>query len=147
MTNDGLLCYKLTHPRFAIPRVYHVHVRGRYDETTQRRLERMAQEGMRETGRRERGEKRPHPNRTRPGVELVAKLPKETILKITLLEGRNRQVRNMIEAVGLRVNALKRVSFGPVSVRKLPVGGLRPLDQRELDRLEAAVGGLAGGNR
>lgn len=137
MTNDGLLCYKLTHPRYGVPRVYHVRVRGRYDETTQRRLEKMAQEGARQGAK----------GRTRPGVELVAKLPKETILKITLLEGRNRQVRAMIEAVGLRVNALKRVSFGPVSVRKLPLGGIRPLDRRELDRLEAAVGGLAGGSR
>ena len=140
MTNDGLLCYKLTHPRFGIPRVYHVRVRGRFDDVTQRRLEIMAQEGTRERGRR--GAK----VRSKPGVELVAKLPKETILKITLLEGRNRQVRSMIEAVGLRVNDLKRVSFGPVSVRKLPLGAIRPLDKRELDRLEAAVGGL-GGNR
>jgi len=143
MTNDGLLCYKLTHPRYGVPRVYHVRVRGRFDETTQRRLEKLAQEGIRD--RRAPGQK-PRPRHSRPGVELVAKLPKETILKITLLEGRNRQVRNMIEAVGLRVTALKRVSFGPVSVRKLPLGGIRPLDQRELLRLEEAVGGL-GGNR
>jgi 16S rRNA U516 pseudouridylate synthase RsuA-like enzyme len=48
----------------------------------------------------------------------------------------------MIEAVGLHVTALKRVSFGPISVRKLPLGAIRPLDRRELERLEAAVGGL-----
>ncbi len=143
MTNDGLLCYKLTHPRYGVPRVYHVRVRGRYDETTQRRLEKMAQESTHE---RQRVREKRSPRHSRPGVELVAKLPKETILKITLLEGRNRQVRAMIEAVGLRVTALKRVSFGPVSVRKLPLGGIRPLDRRELDRLEEAVGGL-GGNR
>lgn len=142
MTNDGLLCYKLTHPRYGVPRVYHVRVRGRFDETTQRRLEKMARDPHERQRVREKESKRS----PRPGVELVAKLPKETILKITLLEGRNRQVRNMIEAVGLRVTALKRVSFGPVSVRKLPLGGVRPLDQRELDRLEEAVGGL-GGNR
>ncbi len=134
MTNDGLLCYKLTHPRFGIARVYHVRVRGRFDDATLRRLERMAMEGARQRAKQS----------SRPGVELVAKLPKETILKITLLEGRNRQVRHMIEAVGLRVNALKRVSFGPVSIRKLPEGGIRELDQRELERLEAAVGGLGG---
>ena len=144
MTNDGLLCYKLTHPRYGVPRVYHVRVRGRFDEITQRRLEKMAQEGY--THERQRVREKAAKRRSRPGVELVAKLPKETILKITLLEGRNRQVRNMIEAVGLRVTELKRVSFGPVSVRKLPLGGVRPLDRRELDRLEEAVGGL-GGNR
>ncbi len=139
MTNDGLLCYKLTHPRYGVPRVYHVHVRGRFDDTTARRLERMARSPALA------GERKPRS--VRPGVEVVHRLPKETVLKITLLEGRNRQVRAMIEAVGLRVNSLKRVSFGPVSVRKLPLGGIRPLDQRELDRLEAAVGGLGGGHR
>ncbi len=143
MTNDGFLCYKLTHPRYGIPRVYHVRVRGRFDDTTARRLERMAQEGTRDHARA-RGDRETRARRTRPGVDVVAKLEKETVLKITLLEGRNRQVRQMIEAVGLRVNSLKRVSFGPVSIRKLPLGGIRPLDQRELDRLDAAVGGTSG---
>ncbi len=160
MTNDGLLCYKLTHPRYGVARVYHVRVRGRFDETTERRLERMAQEGTREhprarasarrdpRGHRERDEQRERKRqRGRPGVEVVAKLAKETVLKVTLLEGRNRQVRNMIEAVGLHVTALKRVSFGPVSIRGLPVGAIRSLDRKELDRLEAAVGGRAGGDR
>jgi pseudouridine synthase len=148
MTNDGLLCYKLTHPRFGVPRVYHVRVRGRFDDRVARRLEQMALEGAHPRAARLR--RRNHPSdgrahtkpRSKPGVEVVARLPKETVLKITLLEGRNRQVRNMIEAVGLHVTALKRVSFGPISVRKLPLGAMRPLDRRELERLEAAVGGL-----
>jgi pseudouridine synthase len=137
MTNDGFLCYRLTHPRFGVARVYHVRVRGHFDDAQARRLERMAREGVRQHAKL----------RTRPGVELVARLPKETVLKITLVEGRNRQVRQMIEAVGLRVVDLKRVSFGPVSVKKLPVGAIRTLEKRELDRLEAAVGGLDGEHR
>jgi 23S rRNA pseudouridine2605 synthase len=154
MTNDGLLCYKLTHPRFGVPRVYHVRVRGRFDDTTARRLTSLAQEGAyahspRVRGRPRRGEEAEgrRKRRSKPGVEVVARLPKETVLKITLLEGRNRQVRNMIEAVGLRVTDLKRVSFGPISVRKLPLGAIRSLDRRELERLEASVGGPADGHR
>ncbi|MCI0451614.1 MAG: rRNA pseudouridine synthase [Candidatus Latescibacteria bacterium] len=143
ITNDGFLCYKLTHPRYEIARVYHVRVRGRFDESTERRLQHMASEGARERATRARSA-REKSTRPRPGVELVAKLPKETVLKITLLEGRNRQVRNMIEAVGLHVTALKRVSFGPVSIRGLPLGAIRSLDKKELDRLEAAVGGIGG---
>jgi hypothetical protein len=42
MTNDGLLCYRLTHPRFGVARVYHVRVRGHFDDAQARRLERMA---------------------------------------------------------------------------------------------------------
>lgn len=149
MTNDGLLCYRLTHPRFGVPRVYHARVRGHFDDAQARRLERMAKEDVqpRVRGRATRGDARAPVKRVRPGVEVLARLPKETVLKITLLEGRNRQVRHMIEAVGLRVVSLKRVSFGPVSVKKLPVGAIRTLEKRELDRLEAAVGGLTGGHR
>lgn len=131
LTNDGLLCYRLTHPRFGIPRVYQVRVRGTVDEARVHRLDRMAGDEARGPGRRA---------GPRPGVEVVARLQKETVLKVTLLEGRNRQVRAMCESVGLLVVALKRVSFGPVSVRKLPLGAVRPLERRELDRLDAITG-------
>jgi pseudouridine synthase len=132
ITNDGDLCYRLTHPRFGIPRVYQVRVRGDVSDAQLRRLLRLAEEGVRDTER---------PRSTRPSVELVTQQEKEAVLKVTLLEGRNRQVRLMCESVGLRVVALKRLSFGPVSVRKLPVGGVRPLEKRELDRLEALTKG------
>jgi pseudouridine synthase len=131
LTNDGLLCYRLTHPRFGIPRIYQVRVRGAVDEARLRRLERMAGQEAHGHGRRA---------GVRPSVDVVARLQKETVLKVTLLEGRNRQVRNMCESVGLLVVALKRVSFGPVSVRGLPLGAVRPLERRELDRLDAVTG-------
>ena len=128
ITNDGELCYRLTHPRFGIARVYQVRVRGDVSNAQLHRLMRLAQEGVRD---------REQPRATHPAVEVVKQLQKEAILKVTLLEGRNRQVRLMCEEVGLHVVALKRLSFGPVSIRKLPVGGIRPLERRELDRLDA----------
>jgi len=134
ITNDGWLCYRLTHPRFGIARVYQVRVRGLVSEAQLRRLVRMAREGVPEGGAARR-------SRARPSVDLVAQLPREAILKVTLLEGRHRQVRVMCETVGLRVVALKRLSFGPVSVRRLPLGAVRPLERKELERLEAVVGG------
>ncbi len=145
VTNDGLLCYHLTHPRFGIPRVYQVRVRGELDQNQLRRLERMATDEARAGGRAE-AEKRGARRVVRPSVEVVARREKESVLKVTLLEGRNRQVRRMCEGVGLRVVALKRLSFGPVSVRKMPVGAVRPLSKRELDRLDQAAGGSAGGH-
>ncbi|HET6349460.1 MAG TPA: pseudouridine synthase [Candidatus Krumholzibacteria bacterium] len=132
ITNDGDLCYRLTHPRFGIARVYQVRVRGDVSDSQLRRLLRLAQEGVRD---------RERPRATRPNVEVVTQLEKEAVLKVTLLEGRNRQVRLMCEAVGLRVVALKRLSFGPVSVRKLPLGAIRPLERRELERLDALTKG------
>jgi len=132
ITNDGELCYRLTHPRFGIARVYQVRVRGDVSDSQLRRLLHLAREGVRD---------REQPRATRPAVEIVKQLEKEAILKVTLLEGRNRQVRLMCESVGLRVVALKRLSFGPVSVRKLPLGGVRPLERRELDRLDTLTKG------
>lgn len=116
ITNDGLLCYRLTHPKYEVPRTYVARVRGNPGERALARMRKMAGgEGA--------------------GVELVRRLGKVSVLKITLYEGRNRQVRRMCDAVGLRVVKLKRVSFGPVSVRKLPLGAVRPLEKRELERL------------
>jgi pseudouridine synthase len=128
ITNDGELCYRLTHPRYGIPRVYQVRVRGDVSNAQLHRLLRLAQEGVRDYEQ---------PRATKPTVEVVKQLQKEAILKVTLLEGRNRQVRLMCEQVGLWVVELKRLSFGPVSIRKLPLGGIRPLERRELDRLDA----------
>ncbi len=152
VTNDGPLCYRLTHPRFGIPRVYHLRVRGRVDDSQVRRLERMANDesgpahgSQRPRGRPQRKTRAVSRPASRPSVEIVKQLPKEAVLKITLLEGRNRQVRKMCEAVGLRVLSLKRVSFGPVSVRQLPLGAVRPLTKREIERLETATGGPDGG--
>ena len=122
LTNDGMLCYRLTHPQFEIPRIYTVKVRGIVDERRLQRLNRIA------SGDR-RGKK---PVQV---VEHLKTAGKVSTLKLTLREGRNRQVRKMCENVGLRVVQLKRVQFGPVSVRKLPLGSVRPLEKNEIDKL------------
>lgn len=129
LTNDGVLCYRLTHPRFEIPRVYVVRVRGAVDEQKLRRLSRMA---------RFEGGRSPRSGGT-PPVELLKEFDRESILRVTLHEGRHRQVRKMCEGVGLRVVRLKRVRFGPISARGLPPGGVRPLDSKEIQMLRRAV--------
>ena len=58
------------------------------------------------------------------------------MLLITIHEGRNRQVRKMLEAVGHQVVSLKRVEFGPVSLGDLPRGQWRRLTEREISRLK-----------
>jgi 23S rRNA pseudouridine2605 synthase len=148
VTNDGFLCYRLTHPRFGIARVYQVRVRGRMDDAQIKRLERMAEDEARvaEKASAARAEPSSKRRRVRPSVEIVARKEKEGVLRVTLLEGRNRQVRRMCETVGLRIVALKRMSFGPVSVWKLPVGAVRPLTTRELEKLDEATGGRTRGH-
>jgi 23S rRNA pseudouridine2605 synthase len=126
ITNDGLLCYRLTHPRFEIPKTYLVRVRGGYNDMKLTRLRKMAgcDKNVKQPG-----------HGGKPAVTLVKQLDKTTVLRITLTEGRNRQVRNMCEAVGLKITKLKRTNFGPISIRSLPLGSIRPLTKSELDRL------------
>lgn len=127
LTNDGMLCYRLTHPRFQIPRIYHARVRGVMNERKLKKLASFAAPPR-------------DVQRSKPPVELVKELDRESLITITLYEGRNRQVWKMCERVGLRVVKLKRVSFGPVSIRNLPLGAIRPLEVRELDRLNRIIG-------
>jgi len=126
LTNDGMLCYRLTHPRYEIRRVYNVRVRGVLDDRKFRRLVKLS------TPRRRNAE-------AHPAVDLVKRLGKETILRITLREGRNRQVRWICETAGLRVVQLRRLQFGPITIRRLPLGAVRPLEKRETEQLRRAV--------
>jgi pseudouridine synthase len=75
----------------------------------------------------------------RSSVDLLKQLNRESVLKITLREGRNRQVRRMCESMGLRVVKLRRVRFGPLTIHGLPLGAVRPLEKAEMDRLRRHV--------
>ena len=73
---------------------------------------------------------------TRPAiVKRVRDAASSTFLEITITEGRNRQVRRMIEAVGSRVRKLVRTAIGPISIGNLPIGSYRPLELAELKSL------------
>ena len=61
-------------------------------------------------------------------------------IEIVLREGRNRQVRRMVEAVGNRVVSLKRIAFGPLRLGRLASGGARRLTAKEIDGLRGAAG-------
>jgi 23S rRNA pseudouridine2605 synthase len=63
----------------------------------------------------------------------------QTLLSITIREGRNRQVRRMCEAIGHPVESLTRVRIGPIRDPKLPAGRFRDLTADEVRRLKAAV--------
>jgi 23S rRNA pseudouridine2605 synthase len=80
---------------------------------------------------------------TRPaGVRRVRDSPKYSFLELTIAEGRNRQVRRMLEAVGSKVLKLVRTGIGPVRIGELPIGNWRPLTAEEI----AALGRRANAN-
>lgn len=120
LTNDGALADRLTHPRYEVPKTYRVRL-GK--SISDRDLERLRRGVELEDGR--------------TGPAEVRSLT-ERELEIVLREGRNRQVRRMIEAVGNRVVALRRVKFGPLALGRLHEGGSRKLSEAEIARLREA---------
>lgn len=118
LTNDGELAERLTHPRHGVEKVYRARVQpGRVAPEALRAL----REGVElEDGR------------TAPAR---ARQPAPGVLEITLREGRKRQVRRMVEAVGHRVIELERVAFGPLGLRGLEPGQSRRLKRAEVERL------------
>jgi pseudouridine synthase len=123
LTNDGDLAAKLTHPRHGVPRVYEASVLGVPDDHDVRRLAK----GVTIDGQR-----------TGP-AEVTAIGPSR--LRITVHEGRNRQVRKMCEAIGHPVTELRRIAIGPLRDSRLKLGAWRVLTAHEVERLRAAARG------
>jgi 23S rRNA pseudouridine2605 synthase len=123
LTNDGDLTHRLTHPSYGVAKEYLVEVQG---EPHRGALSRLREGVDLEDGR------------TAPAK--VALLDAR-LLRITIHEGRNRQVRRMCDAVGFPVLRLVRTRIGPLTDRTLEPGAWRPLEQDEVRALErAAVG-------
>ncbi len=122
LTNDGELAYRLTHPRFEVPKTYVARVCGEPDEKTLRRLER----GVRLEGKM-----------TAPAkVVILTARPKSSWLRIEIHEGRKREVREMCRVVGHPVLELRRVKFAGLGLKSLRTGQWRHLDMREIRQLK-----------
>lgn len=126
LTNDGDLAAKLMHPRHAIRRVYQVRVRGVPDAGAMRRLER----GVTIDGRRT------APARARLMARDVGARGDQSIIELTIVEGRTQQVRKMCEAVGHPVVRLRRVQIGPIADPALRPGTFRELTREEVRKLK-----------
>jgi pseudouridine synthase len=117
LTNDGASAHALLHPSFEVVRTYRVSVDGVPDAATLRRL----REGVLVEGRR-----------TAPcRITIDQRERDRSVLVMELIEGRRRQIRSMLDAVGHRVRRLVRTGFGPLTLR-----GLRPGEHRQLERGE-----------
>ncbi len=125
LTDDGELKNRLTHPSHSLPKVYRVKVGGKVTEAQHEALtSSMDIDGY----------------KIKPvDVTICESDESGTVLKMTLLEGRNRQIRKMCEAVGLTVKRLSRVSIGNLKLNSLPVGKWRYLEQSEIEYLSKAT--------
>lgn len=125
LTNDGPLSNRLQHPRYGVPKIYEVKVKGHPDERALQQLRSgvRLEEGM-----------------TAPAeVTLLRVLPKAAWIRIVLHQGWNRQIKRMGEAVGHPVLKIKRVAYGPLSLGSLQPGSFRKLSRSEVLRLYQLV--------
>jgi len=126
LTNDGELAFRLTHPKFGVPKRYHALVTGAVTESEVKRLEEGVEleEGM-----------------TAPcQIRIERKGQRETELFVILHEGKKRQIRRIFEMIGHRVLQLSRESYGPLGLGELRMGEKRRLSQKEIQVLYEATG-------
>ena len=122
LTNDGDLMNRLLHPSSEIRKKYLVKASNQVTEQEIHRL----RTGVIINGKM-----------TSPAqAHLIRRETFDTVLLISIHEGRNRQVRKMLEAVGHQVVSLKRVEFGPIVLGDLPRGQWRKLSDNEIAKLK-----------
>lgn len=125
LTNDGELANGLMHPRYKIEKRYIVKLTGNFTKRELLKLQRGVEIDGRMTARAK--------------VRIVNKNPKSQVVTIEMIikEGRNRQIRKMVEAVGCKVTQLKRVgyAFFDLELEKIPTGAYRSLTVKEVKRL------------
>jgi 23S rRNA pseudouridine2605 synthase len=118
LTNDGELANRMTHPRYEVPKTYVAKVAGGH---VKERLLRQLRDGIElDDGRTAPAQVR----QVKPGT-----------IELTLREGRKRQVRRMLEALGHPVTELERVALGPLRLKGLHPGDHRRLTPAEVERL------------
>lgn len=121
LTNDGAFAQRVTHPRFGVPKTYAVLVRGRIEEDAVRKARRgvWLAEG-----------------RTHGATVRVERRSRDrSYLKVTLREGKNREIRRIFARLGHPVLALKRVRIGNLTLHRLRLGEHRFLAKHEVDEL------------
>jgi 23S rRNA pseudouridine2605 synthase len=125
LTNDGEFAERVSHPRHELERTYEAVVVGVPDEKDIERLRR----GVTIDGRRT------LPATVRRGRTVATRQGPQTVLEITLREGRNRQVRKMCDAIAHPVERLRRIRIGALTDPSLRAGQIRDLTPAEVRRL------------
>lgn len=120
-TTDAALAVRLTEPEQHVPKTYHVTITGRPTPETLQRL--------RDGVELDDGPTRP------AGVRVLRTRGQTTTVEMILTEGRNRQIRRMMRALGHRVRRLVRVAIGGFEVGDLPAGDFRELTKSDVKRL------------
>ncbi len=122
LTNDGEATYKLTHPKFEIPKVYIAKIR---DIPTKEKLNNF-----------ENGLKINNYITASAKIKILKKFGDDCFVEIIIKEGKNRQVRKMCSAIGHPVLELKRIKIGKINIGNLEVGNWRYFTKEEIEYLK-----------
>lgn len=123
LTNDGDLAYKLTHPKNHVEKTYIVKIIGRISEINKEKFE----SGLVIDG-----------YLTKPTkLKIIDSNDDFSIIKITLYEGRNRQIRKMLQQLGYEVASLERIKIGSLEDKNLKKGEYRFLTEKEIELLRS----------
>ncbi len=123
LTNDGDFTYKVTHPKHNVEKTYIAVLKGGIS--------------IKGLAKLRGGVRLDDGFTTSPAkVEMIDAVDGHTTIKITIHEGKNRQVRRMFEAVGSKVKELQRISIGTVELGNLPLGRWRHLTSHEVNYLK-----------
>jgi 23S rRNA pseudouridine2605 synthase len=125
MTNDGEFHLRVAHPRFGVTKTYRVTVRGRIMPGQVKQLERGIRCG-------------PDLLKVQRGRLLQSSLS-HSLIELELTEGKNREIRRLLEAMGLDIDCLQRIRIGPIRLGELPVGRWRTLTEPETKSLLAEL--------
>ena len=122
LTNDGDFAFRCTHPKHEVTKIYEVTVRGVLRDDVLQTL----RSGVMIDG-----------SRTQPAeIDVIKKSSKRTELRMTIREGKNRQIKKMFQLAGCRVSHLKRTAIGRLTLGDLDVGQWRYLTPEDLILLE-----------
>jgi pseudouridine synthase len=134
VTNDGELANRLTHPRYGVAKTYLATVKGQVADDAADAIAEGIYLADRKAG------KTVGASRTaRVEVQLVSRQRDRTTIELTLREGRNRQVRRLLAAVGYPVRKLERIGMGPLTLKGVAPGQWRELDRHELRAIKRAA--------
>jgi pseudouridine synthase len=126
LTNDGELANRLTHPRYHVPKIYELTIRGSVAESKLANFRRgvRLEDGM----------------TAKAGATILSQSQTETIVEAVLHEGKKRQIRRMCEVLHLPLIALKRIAIGPILLGDLKLGKYQNLTEEEVAALKKEAG-------
>lgn len=124
LTNDGELAYRLTHPKYQVDKIYEAILDRNLTEADRKKLESgiILQEGK----------------TSRCSIE-IPNIKNKKLVKITLHQGWRRQIRRMFAVLNYQIVELRRVEFGSLKLKGLPLGAFRALSEQEVNQLKNKV--------